>query len=255
MSELWPFQRKQYEFAAHIRDPDSAPAPSGVEDRRMAIYRQLFFNNLSSLLASTFPVLKKISGPARWNGFIRDFMARHQAHTPLFLKVPEEFLDYLQNEREPASDDPPFLLELAHYEWVELALSVAEDFEFDESIDRHGDLLTGVPVISPLAWTLAYRFPVHRIAEEFQPTEAPANPTILVVYRRLNDDLGFLELNPVTARMLELLSDPDGNSAGRVVLEGIAREIDHPDTNVVVQGGHDTLNRMRDLDVILGTRR
>ena len=50
MAELPEFQQKQYAFAAHIRDPENNPAPSGVEDRRMAIYRELFFNNLHNRL-------------------------------------------------------------------------------------------------------------------------------------------------------------------------------------------------------------
>ena len=44
------FQDKQYAFAAHIRDPDNTIEPEGIEDRRMAIYRTLFFNNLYNLL-------------------------------------------------------------------------------------------------------------------------------------------------------------------------------------------------------------
>ena len=43
------FQDKQYEFAAHLRDPENVPAPDGIEDRRMGIYRELFYNNLNIL--------------------------------------------------------------------------------------------------------------------------------------------------------------------------------------------------------------
>jgi hypothetical protein len=45
VADLPEFQRKQYEFAAHIRDPEKNAAPPGIEDRRLAIYRDLFFNN------------------------------------------------------------------------------------------------------------------------------------------------------------------------------------------------------------------
>ena len=60
MAEVPDFQPKQYAFAAHIRDPDNNPPPDGVEDRRMAIYRELFFNNLHNLIGNTFPVIKKL---------------------------------------------------------------------------------------------------------------------------------------------------------------------------------------------------
>ena len=60
MAEQRSFQDKQYAFAAHIRDPEHRPAPEGIEDRRMAIYRELFFNNIRSLLARNYPVLRKV---------------------------------------------------------------------------------------------------------------------------------------------------------------------------------------------------
>ena len=93
MAEHRSFQDKQYAFAAHIRDPDHRPAPEGVEDRRMAIYRELFFNNLRNLLATTYPVLRKLHDDERWERFIRQFMQKHRAKTPYFLELPEEFLN------------------------------------------------------------------------------------------------------------------------------------------------------------------
>ena len=74
MTERPDFQQKQYAFAAHIRDPHNTQAPDGIEDRRMAIYRELFFNNLRSLLSNMFPVLKKLHTPERWNVLVRQFM-------------------------------------------------------------------------------------------------------------------------------------------------------------------------------------
>ena len=82
MAEVPAFQRRQFAFAAHIRDPDAVPAPPGIEDRRMAIYRELFFNNLAKLLGSTFPVLRKLHAPEQWRRLVRAFMRQHRAHTP-----------------------------------------------------------------------------------------------------------------------------------------------------------------------------
>ncbi|NQV86507.1 MAG: putative DNA-binding domain-containing protein [Woeseiaceae bacterium] len=114
MAERRDFQDKQYAFAAHIRDPDNTIAPAGIEDRRMAIYRDLFFNNLKNLLGTFFPVLRKISSDGQWRNLIREFMKIHRAKTPYFLQLPEEFLDFLQNEYESLDSDYPFLTELAH---------------------------------------------------------------------------------------------------------------------------------------------
>ena len=79
MADRPDFQKKQYAFAAHIRDPDHAPAPDGIEDRRMAVYRDLFFNNLRNLLGGMFPVIRKIVGGDKWDRLIRLFMQHHVA--------------------------------------------------------------------------------------------------------------------------------------------------------------------------------
>ena len=48
----------------------------------MAIYRELFFNNLKSLLSNMFPVLTKLHSDQHWRRLVRRFMQHHQAHTP-----------------------------------------------------------------------------------------------------------------------------------------------------------------------------
>lgn len=248
------FQRVQYAFAAHIRDPQSNPAPEGIEDRRMAIYRELFFNNVQKLLAGTFPVLHKLLPEERWLALTRDYFSVHKASTPLFLEMPQEFIRYLQEERGARDEDPPFLLELAHYEWAELAVSVLDEEADLERIDRQGDLLNGVPVVSPTAWPLVYAYPVHRIRPDFQPQAPGEFLTHLVVYRDLDDKVGFLEINAVTARLLDLLDRAEGRT-GRETLLAIAAEIGHPEPDTVVAGGREILERLRRHDVVLGAQR
>ena len=57
MAELPEFKQKLYAFAGHIRDPDNVPPPEGIEERRMAVYRELFFNNVKGFLARVREVL------------------------------------------------------------------------------------------------------------------------------------------------------------------------------------------------------
>ncbi|MGD2055514.1 MAG: putative DNA-binding domain-containing protein [Gammaproteobacteria bacterium] len=248
------FIRRQYEFAAHIRDPAHRPAPAGIEDRRMGIYRELFYNNVEGFLSGTFPVLRRILDDTTWHALIRDYFSQHLSHTPLFLEMPREFLAWLGKERGEQAEDPPFLAELAHYEWVELALSISEDTLHSDQIDRQGDLLQGTPVLSPLAWHLAYRFPVHRIGPDFLPQQPASQPTCLVVYRDRADNVGFMEVNPVTKRLLELV-DTTTSASGTELLVRIAEEMDHPQPEVVIRSGSEILQGLLQKDIILGTRR
>jgi len=255
MPERPDFQDKQYAFAAHIRDPDNVAAPEGIENRRMAIYRKLFFNNLVNLLATMFPVIRKIHTDEQWHAMIRQFMQHHKAETPYFLKLPEEFLSFLEKEYVPAPNDHPFLLELAHYEYVELALAVSTAEDDLDGVDPDGDLLAGAPVKSVLTWAFAYHYPVHRISPDLLPSEPSEQPVYLAIYRGSSDKVRFLELNAVTAGLLDAAENNGGNKTGEELLRDLADKIDYPDIEGLVKHGADALTEMRQLGILTGTRR
>lgn len=254
MADSQAFKDKQYAFAAHIRDPENVAAPDGIEPRRMAIYRKLFFNNLYNLLGTFFPVLRKIHSDDQWQRFVRGFMQHHQAQTPYFLQLPEEFLDYLQNKFESSDDDFPFLLELAHYEYAELALSVSEDETDLSGVDPNGDLLANVPVKSALAWSYAYHYAVHRISPGSLPTGPEDHPVYLALYRGSDGDVGFLELNAITAALLDAIEFNEDRLSGEQLLRALADKIDYPDADALVAHGANALLEMRQLEILSGTR-
>ena len=219
----------------------------------MAIYRRLFFNNISSLLEKNFPVLRSLYDDAAWSRLMREFYAEHRARTPLFPEIAKEFLRYLQDLRGVREGDPPFLLELAHYEWVELALTLDEREPDEVAADPHGDLLKGHPVLSPLTWTLSYRYPVHRIRREFQPAQPPDQATHLLVWRDRDYRVRFMRLNEVSRLLLEHLREPTDQS-GRELLEAVAAALGHADPKKIVAAGARVLAELRERDVLLGTR-
>jgi hypothetical protein len=109
-------------------------------------------------------------------------------------------------------------------------------------------------MVSPLAWNLSYRFPVHRISPEFRPAEPGSEPSHLVVYRNRNEDVEFLEINAVTQRLLQLLQEnPDWT--GHQTVKRIAEELRHPNPDAVLRAGTQLLNDLRARNIVLGTRR
>ena len=208
---------------------------------------------MEGFLSSAFPVLRRITPDTRWRAMARDFFARHESHQPLFHKIAEEFLKYLEHERGRVKGDPPFLRELAHYEWVELALAVAQAPPFEALADPDGDLMEQVPVVSPLAWALSYEFPVHRIGPDSIPRRPGDQPAHLVVYRNRDDEVKFMEINAVTARLLQLMAAR--RATGRQLLARLARELKHPQPGVVLAEGAGILSGLRERDIIIGTKR
>ena len=138
-------REQQFAFARHLRDPARHPPPPGIEDRRMKVYRELFFNSLQSQLASDFPVVRQTLDREVWLQLVRDFYAEHRSQTPLFTEIAGEFVDYLQTRGE----DPEWLAELAHYEGMETKLHLSD--AQPPAHDPEADLLDEIPVLSPLA--------------------------------------------------------------------------------------------------------
>ena len=113
-------------FANSIRAPQNSTDESAETQRRMDIYRTLFFNNVAGFIQNGFPVLHSLYNEEQWQALILRFFIEHQCSSPYFIHISKEFVEYLSNEYQPVKSDPPFMAELAHYEWLELALSVRE---------------------------------------------------------------------------------------------------------------------------------
>lgn len=232
-------------FAAHLRDAASHPPPPGIEPRRIAVYRDLVRNNIDSLLATNFPVIRKTLGDARWAALVDAFLARHRATTPLFPQLGRELLRFL----DAGNCGPPWLAELAHYEWTELAIQLD-----DAPVPPHdpaGDLLRGIPLISPFSRALQYAWPVQRIGPAFQPDTPPAEPTLILARRDGSGRVRFAELSPLAFRLRQLLEQPC--RSGSESLQVLAAEAGMPgDASFIAQGAA-MLERMRAEGSVLGT--
>jgi hypothetical protein len=226
-------------------------APDGLEDRRLAIYRRLFFGNLRNLFSKNFPVLYKLIERERWQALIREFLVAHRSTTPMFTEIGREFVRFLEADR-PAGL-PPFALELAHWEFLESCVRLAEaDPAAIETADE-GDLLEAPPVLNPTLRLAQYRWPVHEISPDFRPATPLDQPIILAAWRKKSERTGFMKLNAVTARLLELIEREPGLT-GRAVLERIAEEMRAPDPDAVIASGRAMLARLLEREVILGAR-
>ena len=73
----------------------------------------------------------------------------------------------------------------------------------------------------------------------------------LLVFRDIEDNVRFMELNPVTARLLAILQA--GSLTGRQALGQIATEMAHPDPQAIIQFGLPILQDLKAQGVIYGT--
>lgn len=247
------FARLQAELAAWVRDP-SRPAPAGIEPRRLAIYRELFFNNVRDFVETAFPVAKSLLPVPEWEALLADFFAGHRPASPYFRDISLAFREWLEQARGEWLAARPWLAELLHYEWAELAADCAETGATPPH--EEGDLVAGVPVLRAATWVLAYRWPVHRLGPEAPPaSEPPPQPTCLLLWRDDGGEVRQVEASALAARLVELLqAEP---ASGRALLEGLAAEAGLAGEGVppFVSAGAQVLQELREQGLIAGIRR
>jgi len=190
------YKEIQNELANAIRHPERA---SPFEQRRLAVYQELFFNNVEGFCASAFPVLKSTLDEKLWLKIVRSFFQNHKSETPHFIEISEEFLSYLSEH--PELLPWPWCLELAHYEWVELVSSVAKGQVSNFSNLQEVNVEELNFIVPESTWPLAYNFPVHTIsADNCQNIEQEA--TFIIIYRDDNEDVKFSGADALTIHLL-----------------------------------------------------
>lgn len=237
------FQRYQIEFTAHIRSPKTAKKPAKVNDARMAVYREIVFNNVFGSVSVCFPVCQAVLGKRAWLKLSKQFFAQHQASTPIFREIPQEFLKLAAT----LEDLPAYFQALAHYEWVELLVS-AQAIEAPK-LSKKADFLNETPVLAPAHTLLEYDFPVHKISAKFKPKKP--EKTYLLVFRNAEFKVNFIELNAVTFELLKLIQS--NTLSGEQALTSLAEHMQHPDVNAVIMFGLKIMQDLAKQQAIMGS--
>ena len=248
------FRRVQEEFCAHLRDPERHPPPAGIEERRMRVYRELFFRNVLGLIRASFPVLARLLGADALAALARSFYAEHACRTPYFHRFGREFADFLA-ARAPRAGEPPFLAELADYEWTGVEVATRDGGDAPPAAPPAPDgaeTLDCAAVLNPHRALRSYAWPVHRIRPGWRPAAPPAAPTFLLVHRG-PDRVRHLELSAPAARLLARL-EAQPSVPLRSQLEAMAAEMPQRSPESVIAAGRAAISGLRDAGVIIGLR-
>ncbi len=245
---MMAFQELQREFLAHCRNPEQQPLPTGFDPLGSAIYVDLLYNKFNDSLTTCFPVSYAILGETAWQKLLKDFIADHRCLSPYYRQIPDEFVLYLQNERQ-VLNDLPFLPELAHFEWIELVLSIAEEEPnvAETLTDTH--LLDSVLVFTPVMKLLCYVWPVQQINQTYQPDVPPTVATHILGFRDAEDQVQFIALNPATASLLMHLQN--GHTATQVLQE-LGKDLTPTELSNLMQFGKGILADLYHQGAIIG---
>lgn len=247
------FLQVQRQVAAYLRDPRSNPPPDAIEKRRLKVYQDLFYNNIEGFLRQGFPVLHGILDAAdAWQPLVRQFFSTHACETPYFTEISAEFVGWLQAGN-AAPESPAYAAELAHYEWMELALALQETPTPPAGMLATGDVMTHCPVLNPASRTLRYRWPVAMLSPDNPDAEPLPELLHLLMYRDREDIVRFMAINPVTAELLEQLAcNEDDPRTGRSHLQNLAERMPGVEPGRILAFGQSLLEDFLERGVLTG---
>lgn len=237
-------QAYQAAFTAHLRNPAAHKPPAGVSRQRMGVYREIVFNNFLASVSACFPVLRDILGKRRFSQLVRQCFFSQHFHSPLFQEIPASFVDFLQKIELAPMALPDYTAQLAHYEWIELALSrqldPATDNGLAETTVEMSDLLHRVVRLTTAHRLLAYDFPVHQLSKKNPACAQVA--TFLLVYRTPQFQIRFVQLNALTYQLLQALQSP--SASAHTHLQKLAHTLPHLALQSVIDFGLQTLHNL-----------
>lgn len=187
--------------------------------------------NILAFLENAFPELHKAMPKAEWLTLASDFFQHYPIKTPIVHEVADLYVDYLHQHSEKK------WFELAHYEWVEVALYFDITDLKEIKAYQPTDFTQAIPLISPLAYLLHYEI---------------YNPGFYIAYRNYAHDVFYEPINLFSAKLFELLKSNAGFTS-EASLKKLAMETKHPNPTELLTNGLDLIQQWHQKNIILGS--
>ncbi|WP_151981077.1 HvfC family RiPP maturation protein [Acinetobacter guerrae] len=188
----------QQQFCDWIRDPEKE-LPDVFVAKRMQVYRDLLFNNICSFINLVYPVAQALLPQQQWQTLLEEFFCKAQCQSPFYNDISLQFREYLENQQYSVLQQYPWLLELLHYEWLELYLDTVEIEPIVFTQDQDWQLTTTV-------WVLVYQYPVHQWTTTMTIDQIEIKPNALMVWRNADDMVCTETLSPLFAMLIEQMT-------------------------------------------------
>jgi hypothetical protein len=220
-----------------------------TEATRLSVYRTLVRKRLSDAVELAVPRTRARLGPLFDEHFDR-FLLERGPRSHYLRDVTTEFLDFLEPRAPSDPRLPPWTLDLARHEALDVLVgSLAEPPATGGTLELDSD--RGL-VFSVTARVVRYGHAVHRLSSDPDDRNAPERvPVALFVYRSPKNEVRYLELTALAARILEALL------AGETLRDSLARagrELDVPLDEAVLEGTARLLSDLAERGAVLGAK-
>lgn len=210
VDKLLGFQQLQRDFCDWVRLPtsDVPERLKAITINRLQTYHELLSHNMYQFVDMVFPVAQSMIAAEIWQHWCALFFQQARCQSPFYIDISQQFLEFMQQHPALWQAHTPWLVELLHYEWMELHVELAEFVAPDvarclTTLDvASGQLLT----LARPVWVLAYQWPVHEWQVGQDSAQLAAQPACLLVWRDDDDHIQQQLLTPLMAVLVEYLS-------------------------------------------------
>ena len=240
------FRQFQFALARHLRDPLGIPAPVGIRQVDASICTQEMVKHLRDVLEPAFPVTQALLGEDMWEHAVRLFLKDAPNHTPWASTTQRAFVEHVCESPE-MQHLPAWLQDLAHFEWLQNAVSTAP-VQWPRC-DAIADVMQHPVVLNPTHVEASYEWPVHSIDTEHKPDDMQS--TYVSMLRDMDDELHVFESSVFRGQLLDLLRD---GQTGEQAFMALARWLSHPEPEAFVREGAELMAQLQREGIVLGAR-
>jgi hypothetical protein len=208
-------------------------AAIAAQPRRIAVYRSLVRNGLSSVVARVLPRTRARMNRTADGRFDRDFAAfvdRPGPRTHYLRDVPGEFVAWAEPRWHADADLPAYLSDLAMHELSAFAVGAAADATGTAPIGQVS--LERALAFHASTTIVSYVWRVHDLSDALDADDAPAAGDVtLLGYRDSDHRVRWLELTPMAAAIVSRLRS--GATLGDAITSACGAMSATPDTGAI----------------------
>lgn len=219
----------------------------GAKTDRLHNYRRLIYNIIDDAIESAYPIAKSYINEVHWETMIDEFILEHKCQHPQIMRMPGEFIDFIEEKGYSKKYNLPFLSDLLNFEWVEVIVHTMKDVKIQE-FNTKGDFSNSRLVFSPYIELLQLEYPIHQLRKT--DIESAKGNYFILVYRQENGTVQYLELNQLTFFIVSTMTED--NCSLKDAIEPFTNDLEAETKNNFILNAQQFLINLQEIDVVKG---
>lgn len=165
----------------------------------------MVFHVAEEAINAAYPLTKNLLAEREWTVVVKDFYRSGAMESPQLWRMPEALIAFVDKNYAQLQRKYPFLLELMHFEWAEIAVYMMPDNKVEMPLN--GDVENDHIVINPEMELLHFHFPVYLKPAGTISINDRSNFFVSLHRHPESGKVLFTNLSPLTAQMIALLHE------------------------------------------------